>query len=335
MDMPKGRSLTLYEREKIETYLRMKKKKRWISNRLGRDYSVIKREIKRNAGQYLPYNALTAHALSQKRARKTNIRKLEKPHNQKLKVWVEEKLEQDWSPEQIAGTLRDNPPSDIEETISHESIYAYVYHHAEKQKELYQHLRTGRKKRQRKFFRKYGLNTIKNKASIHLRPDEVLEKKEYGHWESDLVEFGREQKEVLSVKYERKAMLCRLHKLKSKKANENEDSISETIESFPHYWFKSITRDNGKENAYHEKTLDDFGVPTYFCDPYASWQKGGIENLNKLIRQYLPKRCDFDKITDRDIYEIQEKLNNRPRKSNQYLTPNEVFVQCEKGALNC
>lgn len=324
--MPKGRSITLYEREKIETWLRMKKEKSWIATKLNREYSIIKREIKRNSGKHLPYTAEVAQALSQKRAKKTNVRKLDKPENSKLKEFVDNKLLSDYSPEQISGILEEYPQENIAETISYESIYDYIYHHSEKQKELYKHLRTGRKKRQRNFSRKKQSNTIKNKVSIHSRPVGISEKKEYGHWENDLVEFGREQSEVLSVKYERKAMLCRLHKLKSKKAKENEDSIMETIESLPAHWFQSVTRDNGKENAKHMDTLNDFGVPTYFCDPYASWQKGGIENLNKLIRQYLPKKCDFAKITDRDIFEIQEKLNNRPRKSNNYLTPNEVFA---------
>lgn len=326
MDMPKGRPITLYEREKIETWLRMKKEKKWIATKLNREYSIIKREIKRNSGKHLPYIAEVAQVLSRKRAKKTNVRKLDKPKNLKLKEFVDKKIEDDYSPEQISGILEEHPRENISETISHESIYDYIYHHAEKQNEFYKHLRTGRKKRQRKFSRKKRVDTIKNKVSIHLRPAEVAEKKEYGHWENDLVEFGREQREVLSVKYERKAMLCRLHKLESKKAKENEASIAETIESLPAHWFQSVTRDNGSENTKHLNTLNDFGVPTYFCDPYASWQKGGIENLNKLIRQYLPKKCDFAKITDRDIFEIQEKLNNRPRKSNNYLTPNEVFA---------
>lgn len=326
MSMPKGRPITLYEREKIETWLRMRIRKVWIARRLKRDYSIIKREIDRNSGDHLPYNAELAHALAQKRARKTNVRKLDKVKNQNLRVFVDEKLEQDWSPQQIAELLKEYPQSDITETISHESIYDYIYHHAEKQKQLYKHLRTARSKRQRKFSRRKHKGTITNRVSIHLRPMGITEKKDYGHWEHDLVEFGRTQDGVLSVKYERKAMLCRLHKLGSKKAKENEESIADTIESLPPHWFKSVTRDNGKENANHLKTFNDFGVPTYFCDPYASWQKGGIENLNKLIRQYLPKKCNFAKITDREIYEIQEKLNNRPRKSNNYLTPNQVFA---------
>lgn len=324
--MPKGRPITLYEREKIETYLRMEKEKKWIAQKLNRDYSIIKREIKRNTGQCLPYNAKVAQDLADKRAKKTNVRKLDKPKNIELKKFVEEKIENDFSPDQIAGRLKEKLPENITETISHESIYDYIYNHSEKQKELYKHLRTSRKKRQRKFSRKKHKDGIKDKVSIHLRPVEIAEKIDFGHWENDLVEFGREQRGVLSVKYERKAMLCRLHKLKSKKALENENSIVKTIESFPHDWFQSVTQDNGKENVLHLKTLDDFGVLTYFCDAYASWQKGGIENLNKLIRQYLPKKCDFAKITNQDILEIQEKLNNRPRKSNQYLTPNEVYA---------
>lgn len=323
--MPKGRPITLYEREKIETYLRMKKKKIWIARKLEREYSIIKRGIKRNTGEQLPYNAKVTDDLVNRRAKKTNVRKMNKPENEKLKKYVDLKLEEDWSPEQIAGTLKNQPPEDISETISHESIYDYIYNHSEKQKHFYKHLRTARSKRQRKFSRK-PKNTIKDRVSIHLRLFEIGEKKEYGHWENDLVEFVRLQAGVLLVKYERKAMLCRLHKLASKKAVENEDSIVETIESFPADWFKSVTRDNGKENTRHMDTLKDFDVPTYFCDTYCSWQKGGIENLNKLIRQYLPKKCAFAKITDQDILEIQEKLNNRPRKSNNYLTPNQVYA---------
>jgi len=218
MNMPKGRQITLYEREKIETWLRMNKEKTWIAKKLNRDYSVIKRETKRNKGKHLPYTAEVAYALAQKRAKKTNVRKLNKLENIKLKEFVDDKLEDDWSPEQIAGTLQKYPVENISETVSHESIYDYIYHHAEKQKELYSHLRTGRSKRQPKFSRKKRENIIKNKVSIHLRPAEIAEKKEYGYWENDLVEFGKDQSEVLSVKYERKSMLCRLHKLESKKA---------------------------------------------------------------------------------------------------------------------
>ena len=132
--MPKGRSITFYEREKIETWLRMKKEKKWIATKLNREYSIIKREIKRNSGKHLPYTAEVAQALSQKRAKKTNVRKLDKPKNAELKKFVDEKITRDLSPEQISGILEEYPQENISETISHESIYDYIYHHAEKQK---------------------------------------------------------------------------------------------------------------------------------------------------------------------------------------------------------
>ena len=130
-------------------------------------------------------------------------------------------------------------------------------------------------------------------------------------------------------------MLCRLRKLKNKEAEETENAITSSIESLPNELWKSITRDNGLENVRHLNTLNTFNVQSYFCDAYASWQKGGVENLNKLIRQYLPKKTDIAKISNDDIYVIQEKLNNRPRKSLNYLTPNEVIAKYIKsGAVN-
>jgi IS30 family transposase len=319
--------ITFYEREKIEVYLRLRRKKAWIARKLGRDYSVIKREVKRNSGEHLPYKAIDAQYFMERRARNTNKRKLEKIGNKKLKEYVEEKINKDWSPEQIAGRLKESSPPGIKETISHESIYDYVYNGAEKYKELYSHLRVGRKQRQKRHSRKKQGNKLKNRVSVHLRPREADEKKEYGHWETDLVEFGRKQRENLSVKYERKGMLCRLHKVLGKSAIENEESIADVVESLPGHWMKSITRDNGGENAKHLETLENFDVPSYFCDPYCSWQKGGIENLNKLIRQYFPKKGDIENATEKDILFVQERLNNRPRKSLNYLTPNEIFAK--------
>jgi IS30 family transposase len=253
--------------------------------------------------------------------------KQDKLKNRNLKEFVISRIKEDWSPEEITGRLKEELGKEFPETISHESIYDYIYHGAERFERLYEHLRTARRWRQRRFSRKKQGNKLKNRVSIHQRPNEIREKKVYGHWETDLVEFGRRQKAVLSVKYERKSMLCRLHKLSGKSAIENEESIISTIEDFPFYWFQSVTRDNGGENAKHLQTFFDFNVPSYFCDPYCSWQKGGVENLNKLIRQYLPKRVDFEKVTEKDILMVQEKLNNRPRKSLNYLTPNEIFAK--------
>lgn len=133
------------------------------------------------------------------------------------------------------------------------------------------------------------------------------------------------QKTILSVQSERKSKLIRMYKLKNKTAEETKNALMLTAESVPHDLFLSITFDNGTEGVKHTEIKKEYGLDTYFCDPFASWQKGGVENANKLIRHYLPRKIDLSKLTDRDIYEIQEKLNDRPRKCLDYLSPNEVF----------
>lgn len=327
--------IIFYEREKIELYLRMGKKKKWISDKLKRDYSVVKREIKRNSGEYIPYTAIVAQRVADRKAKNTNKRKLDKFENRDLKEYVIEKLKEDnWSPEEIAGRLKKYPCDNISETISYESIYDWIYNGKGKFEHLYPYLKVGRPKRQKKFSRKYRSNSIPNRVSIHKRPKEIDKKKVFGHWEADSMVF-KKQKPILSSQYERKSMFCKLYKLKDKTAEETERVLQESIDSMPYFMFKSITRDNGGENAYHEKTEKEFDVQSFFCDPYCSWQKGGVENLNKLVRWYLPKNQDMSKITDEYIYLIQERLNNRPRKKLNFLTPNEfIAYELEKGALN-
>jgi len=124
------------------------------------------------------------------------------------------------------------------------------------------------------------------------------------------------------VQQERKSKLCRIHKCKDKSAIVSEEALRDSIESLPAGMWLTITRDNGSENALHHETE----IPSYFCDPYSSWQKGGVENLNELIREYFPKKSNLDNITERYVWEIQEKLNNRARKCLNYLTPNEVLA---------
>ena len=330
--MPKGKEITFYERERIETYLRMKKKKIWIAKRLNRDYSIIKREIKRNSGEVSPYLAVNAQRYAEKRKKNTNKRKLEKYENKKLKEYVEKMLGEGWSPEQIDGRLKDQPPDEIKEcrdkTISYESIYDYIYNREGQYGGLYKNLRKKKYQRQRKFSRKQRHQTLKNRVSIHYREEVVNERKRFGDWETDSVIFSG--KSILSTQNERKSRLCRIHKCKDKSALASENALRNSINSLPELWL-TITRDNGTENVLHHETK----VPSYFCDPYSSWQKGGVENLNGLIREYFPKKSNLDAVSEKEIYFIQEKLNNRPRKCLNYLTPNEVIAnELKKGALN-
>jgi transposase, IS30 family len=334
--MPKLSRITFYEREKIELYLKMGKSYRWIGEKICRNHTDIAREVKRNSGPYLPYRAVNAQRLYESRQEKKNKKKLEKFKYVKLREYVVRELNEDRSPDQIAGRLKQQPPPDLNGmTVSHECIYQYIYAGEGRFENLYSHLRTGRHKRRMRFSRKKRSKiNIPERVSIHDRPAEISTKEHPGHWETDSLIFSK-QRNILSSQYERKFMLCRLHKLPSKEAEETENAIADSIESLPRELWKTITRDNGTENAEHLKTLNTFSVQSYFCDPYSSWQKGGNENLNKLIRQYLPKKMDLSKVTDDDIYEIQEKLNNRPRKSLNYLTPNEMVAKyLESGADN-
>ncbi len=319
--MSKGRPITYYEREKIEVWLRMKKKKTWIAEKLNRDYSVIKREIKRNSGEHMPYCAASAQYYAQRRAKKTNVRKLEKWQNNDLRIYVEKRLREGWSPEEIAGRLKHHPPEELKKckdrTISHESIYDYIYNGDGRYENLSVNLRRKRKRRvQKGCKRRQKKVCIPQRVSIDKRPPVG----EVGHWETDSVIFrGRS---ILSVQFEKKSRLCRIHKCQDKSAKESEAAIQDSIESLPEYLWRSITRDNGSENVLHMKTP----IPSYFCDPYCSWQKGGIENLNGLIREYFPRKSNLDMIEESEVYLVQEKLNNRPRKALGYLTPNEVIA---------
>lgn len=329
--MSKGRPLTLYEREQIEVWLRTGKKKKWIADKLKRDYSIIKREIKRNSGEVLVYNAQLADEYATRRRKKTNKRKLEKWQNEKLTEYVRTLLDDGWSPEEVAGRLKEHPPKEIrgckDKTVSYESIYNWIYEGEGRFGGLYKKLRRKQKVRRPKFSRKKQVKTIiKEKVPIAQRPEVVTSRERFGDWETDSVIFTG--KNILSVQFERKSKLCRIHKCEDKSALCSEEALRDSIESLPRNLWLTITRDNGSENVLHHETE----VPSFFCDTYCSWQKGGVENLNGLIREYFPKKSNLDKIEKSYVHNVQEKLNNRARKVLNYLTPNEVLaLEMKKG----
>lgn len=317
--------ITYYERQVIEVNVRKGRSARAIAGSLGRDHRVIAREVKRNSGDYLPYTAASAQRICNHREGERRKKKLEKDRG--LQAYVAAKLTKDLSPEQIAGRLKAVPPPWlVGKSICHETIYQYIYAGEGRYEYLYPHLRRGRPKRRKQRARKPRKSLIPERISIHERPLEVQAKTRYGHWESDTM-VCKKQREVVSTQYERKAQLVRLHKVDDKSASETERALRDTIESLPQDLFRSMTFDNGGEGACHVNVRDDYGIETYFCDAYASWQKGGVENMNGLIRQYVPKGANLAKMTDDEMYAIQEKLNNRPRKGLHYLTPNEVIAQ--------
>jgi len=327
--------LTSVQREWIEFFNNKGQGPREIGRQIKRDHTVISRELKRNTKPGKKYSAVTAQKLADLKAKKTNKRKLDK--DRELHDYVVKKIKEGFSPDEVSGELKNFAPKTLTgKSISYEAIYDYIYNGEGKWEGLYQYLRKKHRKRKVQRSRKTQKVTISERVSIHDRPNIINERKRIGDWETDSVKF-KKQKASLSVQYERILMLARIHKVKDGTAEATEQAISKSIESLPRELFKSLTWDNGKEGACHTKIRDNYNIETYFCDPYASWQKGGVENLNGLIREYLPRDTDMDTITDEGIYHIQEKLNNRPQKKLGYLTPNKALEAKLKqltGALN-
>lgn len=317
---------TRYEREKIEYYLRLNVSLRDIGRKLGRDHSTISREIRRNKGDTKRYAAETASRREEWRRRRRKGRKLEK--DVRLHDHVVRELRLGRSPDVIAGHLRTKPPSALRgKTVSQESIYRYIYEGEGRWEGLYHLLRYKHRKRHRRHERKpHGKVRILERISIHARPEEIETRRTFGHWETDSMIYQK-QKTILSVQVERKSRLLRFHRATSKTAEETEIAIRKTIDSLPLTFFKTMTFDNGTEGANHRLIRDDYGITTYFCDTYSSWQKGSVENMNGIIRRFLPKQKDLSVLSDREIYELQETINDTPRKSLGYLTPNEVVRQ--------
>ncbi len=317
--------LTQYEREQIAAHRRSGVPVREIARRLGRDHSVVSRELRRNAGQLVPYEARKAQQFAARRAKKTNRAILDK--DPELLKWVTARLWDDWSPEEIAGRLKQHPPPELAgRTVCHETIYTYIYAAAP---HLYHRLRKAHPRRYPKHGRVPRTGPILGKTSIWDRPPAVNDRSEVGHWEADTVEGKRTTSDHLSVHEERRIRYTKLHRIHGKGGAATLAALKATVRSVPKGFTKSFTFDNGFENTQHRKLK----VPTYFCDPYSSWQKGSVENTNGLIRQYFPKRTDFTLVTDERIQFVEDRLNNRPRKILEYRTPNELLATLS-GALN-
>lgn len=283
--------------------------------------STISRELRRNRGQ-MGYYPNQAHQLARRRQRHSLGPRIA------AQTWqqVELLLRQQWSPEQITGRLKlERLP-----TVSHERIYLYVYADKRRGGTLHRHLRSQKKQRKR-----YGgyirRGQIPNRTSIEQRPPIVASKRRFGDWEADTIIGARHQGGILSL-VERKSKLTRLHKLESKAAEEMKDTSIALLRPLIDR-VHTITVDNGKEFCQHEQITAALQAPIYFAHPYASWERGLNENTNGLVRQYFPKKHDFARITNAEVQRVAELLNNRPRKTLGYRTPNEVFFKERHVAL--
>jgi IS30 family transposase len=318
--------LTYEDRKVLQKHLKNGMKKRAIGRVMGFSHSVILYELKHHCGEHLPYDADRAQEIYERnQLKKGNVRKLKK--NESLRAYVLEKLEDDYSPEQIAGRIR-NIPEEMKEAggyVCHETIYAYIYDEENRKEQHWKLLMRHRPKRIKQGTRKSRKGgTIKNMVSISKRPESVETRKEAGHWESDSMIFSK-QKEILSVQTERKTRAVRITKCKDKTAEETKEAVTGSLGGEIETFLKSITFDRGTEGAEHEKMSEYLNADIYFCHPYCSWEKGSVENRNMFIRRYFPRHTNMSEVTDEMIYEVQEKLNNRPMKCLKYRTPNEMI----------
>lgn len=316
------KQITFTERKMIEKMLNQSMGIRAIGRALCRGHSTISEEIAKNKMSYESYyDAEIAQARHERRQlKKGNKKKLDR--KQQLKEHVIKKLEEDWSPEQIAGELKERCRMTI---ISHETIYQFIYSEEGRQLKLWLHLRIKHKpyRRKRGTRKSRKGQIIPERISIHQRCEEASERKIAGHLETDSMIFSN-QRPIVSVQVDRASQKCAITKLNDKTAFETKYALIRAIEE-EYASVKTITFDNGTENVLHIEIRDTYEVSTHFCDPYCSWQKGLVEEINGLIRQYLPRHINMNQTTQDQIYEIQEKLNNRPRKSLKYKTPNQVY----------
>lgn len=324
--MPKYQRLSFNEREEISRHLATGVSLRKISMSINRLPSTISREIDRNAVERRYYRAIDGQQRANKQLHKTSVkRKLDK--NIQLQEMVFKLLSKNWSPEQIAKRLKILYPSDINMQISHESIYSYLYvwPRTTLKKEIISCLRRQHTNRRLRKSRRKSY-PIQNYLSIEERPIEVADRIIPGHWEGDLL-MGSMNKSAIGTLVERVTRFTLLVKVTSKDAYAVRKAFAEEFNQLPDGLKRTLTYDQGQEMVQHKLFTEDTKITVYFAHPHSPWERGTNENTNALVRQFFPKGTDFNKVSKERLKEVQELLNDRPRKVHDFYTPNEVFYK--------
>jgi len=309
--------LTSEQRCQIYTLRSIGKNQKEIAEHLEVSPSTISREIRRNSGLKGYRNQ---QADFKARERRTTASSRPKCMLRSVIEFIEEKLREKWSPDQISGVLKANGTP-----ISHERIYLHVWEDKRAGGELYKHLRHGGKKYNRRSSGKSGRGCIPNRVDIKERPSVVEKKTRLGDWEGDTIIGAKQQGAILSL-VDRKSKFTKLAKLKNKSAAGVVEAITVAVDQLPHEALHTITFDNGKEFSSHEIISYQTGARCYFATPYHSWERGLNEHTNGLVRQYFPKSSNLLEISKKEIQFVEDALNNRPRKVLGYRTPREVFL---------
>ena len=324
--MPQGH-LTPVERGQIQALFRQGRTQAEIGREIDRCRSVICREIKRNGGRQNGYRAERAQNRYH-RVRKDCVPRKRLDH-EPLWRFVIDKITCGWTPEVVAGRLPRLFPDDLRMRVSHEALYQAIYGDP-RLRFLIKSLPQARPKRRKRGQGKSRRGpSIPNRVGIEERPEVVEERSRYGDWEGDLI-VGANQDGFVATLVDRTSRLLRAKKADTKQADGIAQDIIDALQDLPISWVKTITFDNGTEFARHEDMAKVLPVDIYFAAPYSSYQRGTNENTNGLIRRYLPKGTSFKPLTQHELDQIVEELNNRPRKCLGFRTPNEVFQEQRK-----
>jgi len=329
--------LSIEEREKLQLMLWQKQSVRVIAKELNRSPSSISREINKNRRSdgkrlYIP-RAAHERAITKRSSR--GERRL--VQNERLRDYVIKYLKLGWSPEQIAAKAEEMTST----KISHEAIYQYVY--AQVHRDGYGYIKPGcedlrpylarrKKRRSQKGLRASYRIEKGTLPSIDNRPEEVEKRENIGHWEDDLI-VSKESKHALKTVNERKSGLVFIEKVRNKTIFESNRTVIKCLNHIPLEYRKTLTRDRGSENLGYIDLEKSLGIQCYFAHAYHSWERGSNENLNGLIRRYLPKGTDFRTVSNEQIKDIEYLINSRPRKRLGWKTPYEVFYEMTGVAL--
>lgn len=322
--------LMLRDREEISRGIWANEKFSIIASRIGRPVSTVSREVWGNVKYKWCYTAEKSHKHSHEL--KTRGRPKKISANLALKEYIYSKLNIEWSPEEVAKRIGLDYPEDKAMRISHETIYHHLYclPRGELKRELMRGLRHERKMRQPRIYAHYRRQKIQDIISISERPQEARDRVVPGHWEGDLI-VGRNKKSALGTLVERTTRLTLLVPLAAKDAISVSQSFTQAFKRIPAKFKKSLAYDRGSEMSRHKLFTQESKIQVYFADPYSPWQRGTNENTNGLIRQYFPKRTDFNYIALSEIKEVERRLNSRPRKVLEYYTPSEKFYELLTG----
>jgi len=309
--------ITSEERYRISALRREGSRLAAIARKLGRHRSTISRELQRNRspwdGSYRP-----SKAQEQANGRRSRARRNRRFEARDWKL-VETLLRKDWSPEQVEGSLQKS--GDL--SISHETIYRYVWADRAQGGDVYRHLRCATKQRRKRYGRYDSRGRLAGKRHVSERPAAALHRQAVGHWEIDTV-MGTGNDHCIVTLVERATGYLLIGKLAARTMDEAARRTIELVRKHPAK-FRTITADNGTEFHSYKDVETATGVKFYFATPHHSWERGTNENTNGLIRQYLPKRTSMGRVTQHDCNAIAQKLNDRPRKRYNYQTPEDRF----------